>query len=109
MYLAGEWAESKETLEITNPYNGELIGTTYQASTTQVETAIVAAEAVFPLLRSMPTYERVNFLLAFASKLKARRDEVAKMIALEAGKPIRDAEVETDRGVFTIETAAEEA
>ena len=109
MFLAGEWAESNDPLEIRNPFNDELIGTTFQATPDQVETAIIAAESIFPTLRSMPTYERVNFLLAFASKLKARRDEVATMIALEAGKPIRDAEVETDRGVFTIETAAEEA
>ena len=44
-----------------------------------------------------------------AAGLKEHRDEVAGMIAAEAGKPIRDAEVETDRGVFTLETAAEEA
>ena len=44
-----------------------------------------------------------------AAGLKERRDEVAAMIAAEAGKPIRDAEIETDRGVFTLETAAEEA
>ena len=57
----------------------------------------------------MPTYERVALLKAMAAGLKERRDEVAPMIAAEAGKPIRDAEVETDRGVFTLETAAEEA
>jgi glyceraldehyde-3-phosphate dehydrogenase (NADP+) len=34
---------------------------------------------------------------------------MALTIATEAGKPIRDAEVETDRGVFTLKTAAEEA
>jgi glyceraldehyde-3-phosphate dehydrogenase (NADP+) len=44
-----------------------------------------------------------------AAGLAARRDEVAHIISAEAGKPIRDAEVETDRGVFTLETAAEEA
>src|SRR5215203_1329000 len=44
-----------------------------------------------------------------AAGLQARRDAVAGMIAVEAGKPIRDAEIEADRGVFTLETAAEEA
>jgi glyceraldehyde-3-phosphate dehydrogenase (NADP+) len=57
----------------------------------------------------MPTYERVALLEALAAGLKARRDEVAHIIASEAGKPIRDAEVETDRGIFTLATAAEEA
>jgi glyceraldehyde-3-phosphate dehydrogenase (NADP+) len=109
IYLAGNWVESEEPLEVTNPYNGEVIGTTFQASRAQLETAITAAEAVFPTLRAMPTYDRVNLLLALAAKMKECRNELARMIAQEAGKPIRDAEVETDRGVFTIETAAEEA
>ena len=109
IYLAGEWVESSEELPVVNPYDGSLVGTTFNASREQLETAIVAAENIFPTLRSQPTFERVELLRAFASRLKSRRDEVAHLIALEAAKPIRDAEVEVDRGVFTIETAAEEA
>jgi glyceraldehyde-3-phosphate dehydrogenase (NADP+) len=109
MYLAGEWVESDDDLPITNPYDGSVIGTTFQASRDQLERAIVAAEAIAPRLKAMPTYERVSLLQAFAAKMKSQRDEVARMICLEAGKPIREAEVEADRGIFTIETAAEEA
>jgi acyl-CoA reductase-like NAD-dependent aldehyde dehydrogenase len=109
MYLAGEWVESNDRLEVVNPYNGDVIGTTYQASLEQLDSAITAAETVMPTLRAMPTYERVNILLALASKMRERRDEIARMITLEAGKPIREAEVETDRGIFTVDTAAEEA
>jgi acyl-CoA reductase-like NAD-dependent aldehyde dehydrogenase len=109
MYLAGEWAESDDPLPVVNPYNGETVGTTYQASAEQLDQAIRAAECVFPTLRTLPTYDRVNLLQALAKQMRERRNEVAQMIALEAGKPIRDAEVEADRGVFTIETAAEEA
>ncbi len=109
MYLAGEWATSDTELEVTNPYDGSIVGTTYLASRDQLETAIVAAERAFRTSRKTPTYDRVDLLKAFAAKLRQHRDEVARLIALEAGKPIREAEVETDRGVFTIETAAEEA
>jgi len=109
IYLAGEWVESDQPLEVINPYNGEVVGTTFLASREQLERAITAAEEVFPTLRSMPTYDRANLLKALAGKLRNCRDDIARMIALEAGKPIRDAEVEADRAVFTIETAAEEA
>ena len=109
MYLAGEWVESREPLDVINPFNGEVLGTTFQASREQLDQAITAAEAVFPTLREMPTYDRVNILRALAGKLKSCRDEIARTIALEAGKPIREAEVEADRGVVTVETAAEEA
>ncbi|MFN8591597.1 MAG: aldehyde dehydrogenase family protein [Thermomicrobiales bacterium] len=109
MFVAGRWQTSDDVLEVRSPYSGDLIGVTYQANRDQLEDAIVAAERAFEAMRTMPTYERVNLLRAMASGLKARRDEVALTIASEAGKPIRDAEVETDRGVFTLEIAAEEA
>ena len=109
MYVAGEWQKSDEPLAVRNPYSGDVIGVTYQASRDQLEAAIVGAVQAFEITRHMPTYERVALLKGMAAGLKERRDEVVLMIAAEAGKPIRDAEIETDRGIFTLETAAEEA
>jgi glyceraldehyde-3-phosphate dehydrogenase (NADP+) len=109
IYLAGEWVESDDPLDVINPYSGDVIGTTFQASREQVERAIVAAERAFAVMRKMPTFDRVALLKAMAAGLKARQDEVARMITMEAGKPLREADVEAARGVFTIETAAEEA
>ena len=109
MYLAGQWVKSTTPVEITNPYNGDVVGKTWLASAEQVEEAIDAAECVFPTLREMPTFDRVAVLTKLAAKMREHRDAIARMISLEAGKPIRDSEVEADRGVFTVETAAEEA
>jgi acyl-CoA reductase-like NAD-dependent aldehyde dehydrogenase len=109
IFVAGEWQTSDDPLAVRNPYSGDIIGVTYQASRDQLEEAIVAAERAFETTRQMPTYERVALLEAMAAGLKERRNEIAQTISAEAGKPIRDAEVETDRGVFTLETAAEEA
>src|SRR5215212_2986863 len=109
IYVAGEWQTSQEPLAVRNPYTDDVIGVTYQASREQIEQAIVGAEQAFEITRKSGTFERVAQLKAMAAGLQARRDEVAQMIAAEAGKPIRDAEIETDRGVFTLETAAEEA
>ncbi len=109
IYLAGEWVKSDSPLDVINPYNGEVIGRTYQASAKQVEQAIDAAECAFEEMRSMPVYDRVSVLTTLAQRMRERRDDIARMIALEAGKPIKEAEVEADRGVFTVVTAAEEA
>ncbi|HEU5431169.1 MAG TPA: aldehyde dehydrogenase family protein, partial [Thermomicrobiales bacterium] len=109
IYLAGEWATSDNTLEIVNPYDGSVVGVTYEASQEQLERAIVAAQHAFETARIMPTFDRAALLEALARGLKARRDEFIRMIALEAGKPVRDATAEVDRGVFTLQTAAEEA
>ncbi|HEX5499320.1 MAG TPA: aldehyde dehydrogenase family protein [Thermomicrobiales bacterium] len=109
IYLAGEWATSDKPLEIVNPYDASVIGVTYDASQEQLEQAIVAAQQAFETTSKMPTYDRVALLEALARGLKARRDEFIRMVALEAGKPVRDATAEVDRGVFTLQTAAEEA
>ncbi|MDQ3044519.1 MAG: aldehyde dehydrogenase family protein, partial [Chloroflexota bacterium] len=108
-YLAGKWESSDAPLTIRNPFNDECLGTTFQASADQLDRAITAAESAFISQRRMPTFERSSILRELAARLKQRRDEVAEMICREAGKPIREAEVETDRGVFTLEIAAEEA
>ena len=108
IFLAGEWVTSDEPVEIVNPYDGSVVGVTYNASPAQLDQAIAAAEAAFRVTRVMPTFERAALLERIAAGLTARRDEVVRMIALEAGKPIREGEVEVDRGVFTIRTAAEE-
>jgi glyceraldehyde-3-phosphate dehydrogenase (NADP+) len=109
IFLAGEWVESEESLAVTNPYDGSTVGVTFSASRAQLDRAIIAAEAAFTTTRQMPTYDRVNLLKAIAAGLQERRDEIARLIALEAGKPLREAEVEADRGVFTVDVAAEEA
>jgi acyl-CoA reductase-like NAD-dependent aldehyde dehydrogenase len=109
MYLAGEWVESDSPLDVTNPFNGNIIGRTWLASAEQLEQSIAAAERAFEVTRRQPVFERVKILDALADKLQQHRDEIAALIAQEAGKPIRDAETETDRGVFTVQMASEEA
>jgi glyceraldehyde-3-phosphate dehydrogenase (NADP+) len=100
---------SDTPLDVTNPYNGETVGTTYLASREQLEEAITAAQHAFCELRAMPTYDRVSLLRAFHERMSEHKDEIAKMICLEAGKPIKEAQSETARGLFTVETALEEA
>ena len=109
IYLAGEWVSSERPLPVVNPYDGEAFATTYQADAGQLDRATVAAQRAFRTSRRMPTFERAAILTALAARLRERRDDVAATICREAGKPIRDAEIEADRGVFTVEVAAEEA
>jgi acyl-CoA reductase-like NAD-dependent aldehyde dehydrogenase len=109
IYLAGEWVESDQPLSVTNPYNGDAIATTYLADRGQLNDAIEAAESAFEQTKAMPVYERVQILQSLAGEMRKHRDNIATTIALESGKPIRDAEVEADRGIFTVEIAAEEA
>lgn len=109
IYVAGRWERSSEPLPVLNPYDGSTVGLTYLASEQQIEDAIETATAAFATLRAMPTYARANLLDELRARLLAARDELARLITLESGKPIKDSYGEVDRCLLTIQTAAEEA
>jgi acyl-CoA reductase-like NAD-dependent aldehyde dehydrogenase len=110
IYLAGRWVESPHVLEVTNPARpGEPAGATYTATAEQYETAVRAAEDAFEATRRLPAYERGAILRQVSATIRARREELGRLLATEAGKPIRDAMAEVDRAVLTFRLGAEEA
>jgi glyceraldehyde-3-phosphate dehydrogenase (NADP+) len=110
IFLAGRWVDSPDVLTVENPARpGEPAGLTYQATPEQYEEAVEAAVAAFEVTRKLPAYERAAILRGISTGIAARREELGRLIALEAGKPIRDALVEVDRAVLTFRLGAEEA
>lgn len=110
IYLAGRWVDSPEVLAVENPARpDELAGATYNASAEQVEEAVTAAQRAFEMTCRLPAFERSAVLHKISEGISARREEIARLITLEAGKPIRDALAETDRAVLTFRLGAEEA
>ena len=110
IYLAGKWVDSPDRLEVANPADpGTPAGATYNATEEQYEEAVTAAVAAFEHTKVLPAYERGRALREISNGIKARREEIAKILTLEAGKPIRDALVEVDRATLTFRLGAEEA
>jgi glyceraldehyde-3-phosphate dehydrogenase (NADP+) len=110
IYLAGEWVDSPDVLAVDNPADpASPAGATYNATPEQVERAVLAAVAAFEETRILPAYERARALREISAGIKARREELGRIMALEAGKPIRDALAEVDRAIFTFRLGAEEA
>jgi acyl-CoA reductase-like NAD-dependent aldehyde dehydrogenase len=109
IYLAGRWEKSSDPLPVTSPYDGSLVGTTYLASAEQLEEATAAAEKAFKTTSRLASYEREEILLSISRGITERRDELARLMAQEAGKPVRDAAVEVTRAANTFKVAAEEA
>jgi acyl-CoA reductase-like NAD-dependent aldehyde dehydrogenase len=107
--IDGKWQTDGEPIEIRSPGTGQRVGTTYRASAKHVESAIAAAVRAFEVTRKLGGYERQRILRSIASGIEMRRDELARIMALEAGKPLKAARVEVDRAVFTFNVAAEEA
>jgi glyceraldehyde-3-phosphate dehydrogenase (NADP+) len=110
IFLAGRWVESDDPLVVTNPADPDNpAGSTFHATPDQYEAAVEAAVAAFETTRHLPAYERGRILREISAGIAARREELGRLIALESGKPIRDALVEADRAVLTFRLGAEEA
>lgn len=108
--IAGEHKinSSAKTIEVTNPYNQQLLATVFSSSTEDVEEAINCAHRVFEqTMRSMPAHERSRILRKSARLLEERTDEFAKTISQEAGKPITEARGEVTRAIQVLELASE--
>jgi acyl-CoA reductase-like NAD-dependent aldehyde dehydrogenase len=109
IYAAGEWVTTAAAVDVRGPASDEPIAVTYLAGPDEYEAAVQAALAAEKPLAKLAAYERGDALRAVAEGLLARRDELALQLAAEAGKPIRDAATEIERGALTFRLAAEEA
>jgi acyl-CoA reductase-like NAD-dependent aldehyde dehydrogenase len=108
-FLDGKWLTDGERFEVLAPHDRSLVGTGYRATAAHAETAVRAAQRAFEITRKMPAYERQRILREIAEGIRNRREEFAQLLAAEAGKPIRTARGEVDRGIFTFTVASEEA
>ena len=109
-YLIGnEWRDSKDVLEVRNPYNNEIVSTTFLATEKDVNDAIQAAVHAFEETRKLPSFKRAEILGNIRDGIQERSEEFAQMIALEAGKPITDARTEVERAIGTFQIAVEES
>jgi acyl-CoA reductase-like NAD-dependent aldehyde dehydrogenase len=107
--LDGQWLSEGEPVDVRSPYDQSVVGATYRVSTAHAEVAVQASVRAFEITRKLPAYERQRVLRAVAQGVADRREEFARTIALEAGKPIRTARAEVDRAVFTFTVASEES
>jgi acyl-CoA reductase-like NAD-dependent aldehyde dehydrogenase len=107
--IGGKWVEGKQFLEVTNKYSGDVIGSVPLADKEAFEKAIKAAQDGFSLLSNLPAYQRSKILERTSEAIEKNKDEITRIIAMEAGKAWKHAKAEVERGVQTFKFAAEEA
>ena len=107
LFVAGEWIETGEWIEIRSPYSGEVVGRVAKAGADETRRAIDAAEQA--LREPLPAHKRAEICVRVVSALARRHDEVARTISDEAGKPMKAARVEAKRAMSTYTFAAVEA
>jgi acyl-CoA reductase-like NAD-dependent aldehyde dehydrogenase len=107
--IGGQWLKSGDSVEVRSPYDRRLVAVVGQAGPDEMERAIAAAVRAFQVTRKLPAWQRADVLEKISRGIADRREEFARTIALEAGKPIRTARAEVDRATFTFKVAAEES
>ena len=97
---------SLEELVVTAPFGGKELARIPSPSAEDVETAVQRAVLAFEKTRVIPTFTRVAILRTVAAELERRRDDLARTIAAEAGKPLKAARAEAERAAATFSAAA---
>jgi hypothetical protein len=108
-YIAGEWIETGNAVEVRSPFNDEIVAVVHRAGPNEIEAAISKATSAFEITRKLPAWKRAEALEKISAGIVAHREEFAQTIALEAGKPIRTARIEVERAIFAFKVAAEES
>jgi acyl-CoA reductase-like NAD-dependent aldehyde dehydrogenase len=107
LLLAGEWVDTGEWQEVRSPYSGEVLARVARAGAQHARAAVDAAARA--MMEPLPAHRRAEILETVARLLAERRDNVARTISAEAGKPLKAARLEAERAVSTFATAAVEA
>ena len=107
--LGGQEIFAGDEMEIRSPWDESVVGTVREATRQHAIEAVRMLDASFAVTRRLASYERKEILERVAAKIGSSKEELAKLIVAEAGKPLKAARVEVERAVLTFTTAAEEA
>jgi betaine-aldehyde dehydrogenase len=91
LFIDGRWTapSARETIEVHNAGNGEVMGRIPAGGAKDIDAAVAAARAALDGWRDTPADKRAEYLDKISAGLKARADELAKIIAQEVGMPLK--------------------
>jgi acyl-CoA reductase-like NAD-dependent aldehyde dehydrogenase len=107
LLVNGEWVETGEWVEVRSPFSGEVVARVAKGGAEEARRSIDAAARAME--EPLPAHRRAEILDRVAELVAERREELARTISAEAGKPMKAARVEAERAVSTYKSAATEA
>src|SRR5581483_2723736 len=109
VYLNGEFVVSEPTVLVVNPATGEPFARLSTVPRARVAQAINDAHAAFAGWRKQTGKARGDFLHKIAAEVERRRDEIARLITMENGKPLAQSLGEVGMTLDHLRWFAEEA
>ena len=109
-YIDGAWADadSGKTVSVSNPANGEILGSIPNMGAEETRRAIGAANAAFPGWRAKTAKERSTILRKWFELMMLHQEDLAKLMTAEQGKPLSESRGEIAYAASFIEWFAEE-
>ncbi|KAL5015341.1 hypothetical protein ScPMuIL_009611 [Solemya velum] len=110
-FVDGKWVSAKSgaTFEVTNPSTGKVIGNVPDMTATDTEAAVKCAHKAFQSWKKRTAKERSIILRKWYDLVLQNKDELAKVLTAEQGKPTNEALAEVAYGAGFMEWFAEEA
>jgi len=109
--IGGKWvqADSGATLDVTNPANGQKLGTVPKSGRAETRRAIEAAQAAFETFRRTTALERSRLLRKLADAIMDNQQALAELLTMEQGKSLTEAKGEIASSAAYVMWFAEEA
>jgi succinate-semialdehyde dehydrogenase/glutarate-semialdehyde dehydrogenase len=108
-YIDAQWVTADDTIAVTNPADGSLIGTVPSLGGDAATRAVAAAAAALPRWRARTGKERAQVLRRWHELMLAHADDLARLMTAEQGKPVAEARGEVAYAAAFLEWFAEEA
>jgi succinate-semialdehyde dehydrogenase / glutarate-semialdehyde dehydrogenase len=110
MYVNGEWTDARErnTFSVINPSTGQVIAHVPNGGRYETQQAIEAAEQAFKSWSTLTANERAKYLLKLRDLMHEYKDQLAKIMSLEMGKPFTESQAEVIFAASYLEWFAEE-
>lgn len=111
MFIGGQWVEasSGRSFTVTDPATGEPVGEVADGGAAEANRAVDAAHRAFRDWGAMPAKERGPILHRIQALMEARRDDLARLVTRENGKPFEEARREVGFALGYFGWFAEEA
>ena len=109
--IGGEWVKDSsagEPIDVVDPATGRLLGTVPNAGRAETARAIEAADAAFPAWREKTAAERADHLRRLAQLITDNKEDLARILTAEQGKPLAEARGEVGMSAAYVQWFAEE-
>lgn len=102
LLLAGQWVQSRDVRLLQAPYDGATLAEVAYAESQHIDRVQTTLQKGRRAAASLPTYRRYAILEGLVRWLTTEAGAIAELIAREAGKPLRYARKEVERGLLTL-------